>query len=160
MPCKSGMQVAPQHCKTGGCNGKPRNIRLHAAPRFTFSLSARQRRTGGDYSGTVAFLAQFGHLTYNLISITSHVTGEKSERPPQCGGRLAGERWTPTGKREISSAVRLGSPYGNARRGCLSNVVIQLTPAPLIRSNLPVQAPSYLEFLHVCKRSQPRQRRS
>jgi len=80
----------------------------------------------GDYSCTVAFLAQFGHLTYNLISITSHVTGEKS-------GDL--QEWRSASRRKVgthretwdfSSAVRLGSHYGKARRGCLSNVVIHL----------------------------------
>jgi len=40
-----------------------------------------------------------------------------------------GERWASTGKREISTAVRLGSPRWKARRGCRSAM------ASLFRSN-------------------------
>ncbi|SFB04371.1 hypothetical protein SAMN04515620_11461 [Collimonas sp. OK607] len=52
-------------------------------------------------------------MTYNSGSISSHVTGEKTG--PMRIQKIAaafGKRWASTGKREISYAVRLGSPNG------------------------------------------------
>jgi len=58
-------------------------------------------------------LAQIECFAYNKRTISSHVTGEKTI-PPQVQKIAAGigKRWASTGKREISSAVRLGSPNG------------------------------------------------
>lgn len=53
-----------------------------------------------------SLLAENSAFPYNAQTIPSHVTGEKP-------GRFAsGTRWVPTGKREISTAVRLGSQDG------------------------------------------------
>jgi hypothetical protein len=58
-------------------------------------------------------LAQIKGFPYNRPSISSHVTGEKtgSARIQKIASAF-GKRWASTGKREISSAVRLGSPNG------------------------------------------------
>jgi hypothetical protein len=58
-------------------------------------------------------LAQIECFAYNKRTISSHVTGEKTIPPPmQEIAAGIGKRWASTGKREISSAVRLGSPNG------------------------------------------------
>ena len=53
-------------------------------------------------------LAESGAFTYNAQTISSHVTGEKP-------GPCSGTRWVSIGKREISLAVRLGSPEWKVR---------------------------------------------